>query len=183
MGDSLSEHRPPSGSFPEMPQSTPEMILDTSNSETDEARSAIRLNVPQRYLVVPSVCALTGLSIGLMRGSREEGLRFLAENAHRAPTTVKGWYLYKKTKNYRMLWGGMKSGGKQALRLGVIGMTWAGLEDGMERVGAGEVKEVGAGLGTSILFSALCECAVLYDNVVRRKFNDATGCMQTDCLW
>ena len=151
-----------------MQEQTETSEMDTEPDE--EARSAFRLTIPQRYLVLPSVCAATGLSLGLMQGSRAEGLRFLAENAHRAPTTVKGWYLYKKTKNYRMMWGGLKAGGRDALKLGSVGLTWAALEDGLERVGqqkfqgseyVSEFREVGAGLGTALLFSSVCKCNVI----------------------
>ncbi|EJD01410.1 uncharacterized protein FOMMEDRAFT_48857, partial [Fomitiporia mediterranea MF3/22] len=89
---------------------------------------AIRLYVPQRYMVLTSVCGLTGLSLGLLRGGRQEGMRFLAENAHRAPTTMRGWYLYKKTKNYRMMWGGLREGGREAVKLGVVGLAFAAAE-------------------------------------------------------
>jgi len=116
-------------------------------------RESIRLAVPPRYLVLPGATALTGLSIGLIRGARAASWRFLAENAHRAPTTVQGWYFYKKTKNYRMMWGGLKEGGADAVRLGMVGLGWAVLEDGMERAGLSAVKDVGAGLGTAGMFA------------------------------
>ncbi|KAI5123433.1 hypothetical protein M0805_006138 [Coniferiporia weirii] len=118
------------------------------------ALPALRIDVPNTYLVLPAACAITGLSLGLMRGARAEGWRFLAENAHRAPTTVGGWYLYKKTKNYWMMWGGLKAGGWDALRLGSVGLAWAGLQDGMQRVGLGRFRETGAGVGTTLLFVA-----------------------------
>ncbi|KAH8118374.1 hypothetical protein DFH11DRAFT_1502715 [Phellopilus nigrolimitatus] len=124
---------------------------------TEGGREAIRVYVPRRYLVLGATGGATGLSLGLMRGAREAGWRFLAENAHRAPTTVAGWYLYKKTKNYRMMWGGLRAGGRDAVRLGAAGAAWAALEDGMERAGAGAAREAGAGLGTAGLVCALCE--------------------------
>ena len=66
-------------------------------------------------LVLPVVCASAGMALGVYRGGRMASLRFLAENAHRAPKTVKGWYFYNKTKNYRMLYGGLKAGAKDAV--------------------------------------------------------------------
>ena len=64
--------------------------------------------------------------------------------------------MYKKTKNYRMIFGGLKAGGWEGMKLGGVGLCWAGLEDGMERAGLGSVREVGAGVGTAGLFAGLC---------------------------
>lgn len=47
----------------------------------------------------------------------------MAENAHRRPETVQGWYFYNKTKNYKVLLSGIKSGISTGLRLG----GWTGL--------------------------------------------------------
>lgn len=66
-------------------------------------------------VVLPVVCASVGLGLGFYRGGRMASLRFLAENAHRAPKTVKGWYFYNKTKNYRMMYGGLREGVKDAV--------------------------------------------------------------------
>jgi len=127
-----------------------------------EHGEAIRVYVPQRYLVVPGTAGLVGLSLGLMRGGRHASLQYLAENAHRQPRTVEGWYFYKKTKNYRVMWGALKEGGRESARLGAIGFVWAGLEDGLERLAARtkvetleKAKEVGAGVGTGLVFGAV----------------------------
>ena len=66
-------------------------------------------------LVLPVVCASVGMALGFYRGGRMASLQFLAENAHRAPKTIKGWYLYNKTKNYRIMYGGLKGGAKDAV--------------------------------------------------------------------
>ena len=131
--------------------------MDEVKAPEDKQANAIRLTIPPRYFWLTCGAALTGLSIGLIRGARHASLQFLAENAHRPPTTVQGWYFYKKTKNYRMIWAGLKEGGGDAVRVGVVVLGWAMWEDGMERVGAGDVKEVGAGLGTAGVFSVLCK--------------------------
>jgi hypothetical protein len=83
-------------------------------------------------------------------------LKFLAENAHRTPRTVRGWYLYHKTKNYRIMLGAAKGGAREALKLGGLMLGWVAIEEGMERVGCGDVKEIGAGLGTAAAFSFIC---------------------------
>ncbi|OBZ70097.1 hypothetical protein A0H81_09899 [Grifola frondosa] len=105
--------------------------------------------------MLPGAAIIVGATIGLFRGSRSASLRFLAENVHRPPTTVRGWYLYNKTKNYRMLLGGLKEGVADASKLGVTATGWVGIEEGCERLGVGDVKEVAAGLGTGGLFAAV----------------------------
>lgn len=63
----------------------------------------------------------TGSFLGLTHGSKTAGLRFRAENAHRLPTTQKGWYLYHKSKNYHIMLGGIADG----LKLGPKLSLWA----------------------------------------------------------
>lgn len=130
---------------------------ESAQQPEDTSASEFRFDIPPRYLILASGCGVLGMSLGLIRGSRAEGMRFLAENAHRPPTTLRGWYLYKKTKNYRMLWGGLREGGRKALQLGAIGATFAACEEGMGRIGFGEARETGAGVGTAVLFCAFCK--------------------------
>ena len=101
--------------------------------------------------------ATTGVTIGLFRGTRRASLQFLAENAHRAPTTLQGWYFYNKTKNYRMILGGLRQGGVDGIRMGLTGLGWVAFEQGMRRGGLDDVREIGAAIGTAATFSALCE--------------------------
>ncbi|KAI0466690.1 hypothetical protein F4859DRAFT_518942 [Xylaria cf. heliscus] len=61
-----------------------------------------------------------GMTLGLAHGSKMAGLRFRAEHAHRLPTTTTGWYLYHKSKNYHVAFGGLKEGFKVGARLGVL---------------------------------------------------------------
>ncbi|KAF7968880.1 hypothetical protein HWV62_18268 [Athelia sp. TMB] len=125
----------------------------------------IRININPRYYQVPGAAILVGSAIGIARGSRRAGLRFQAENAHRPPKTLQGWYYYKKTKNYRMMLGGLLQGGKTALQLGSTAIAWVGAEEGFNRCGLEDFREVGAGLVTSGVFSALYR---LPWNVTRR---------------
>jgi len=119
--------------------------------------AAIRVNIPQRVLLVPGTAFVVGSAIGLVRGGRTASLQFLAENAHRPPKTVQGWYFYKKTKNYRVMLGGLKGGVIEGSRLGAIALCYVGLESGVERYGWGSVKEIVAGVGTGCVFSMVCE--------------------------
>ncbi|KAG9126830.1 hypothetical protein FRC07_001782 [Ceratobasidium sp. 392] len=97
-----------------------------------------------------------GVVLGIARGARQASLRFLAENAHRRPTTVQGWYFYKKTKNYRVMWGALKGGGAVGAKLGAFGALWVGLEYGAMTIGdrsgvewIGQAREVIAGVGSA----------------------------------
>lgn len=58
-----------------------------------------------------------GFLSGVMSGARHTALVYLAENAHRRPETVQGWYFYNKTKYYRMMMGGVKQGSRTGLKL------------------------------------------------------------------
>ncbi|GAB1524961.1 hypothetical protein RhiTH_008117 [Rhizoctonia solani] len=130
------------------------------NAETGK----IRINVPARYYLVPGVCFTTGLILGLTRGARQASLRFLAENAHRRPTTVQGWYFYKKTKNYRVMWGALKGGGAVGLKMAGFGALWVGLEQGSvvlgDKIGGrtgewiAQGREMAAGVGSAGLVLA-----------------------------
>jgi hypothetical protein len=136
------------------------IIDDNDNDSTlSNKPAAIRLTIPPRLLLVPGTAVFTGLLIGFVRGSRAAGLRFLAENAHRAPRTVQGWYFYQKTKNYRVLLAGLRSGGLEALRLGAVAGTWVAAEEALGRVGSGmeDGKDIGAGMLTGLVFSGVCE--------------------------
>jgi len=125
-----------------------------------EENEAIHINIPPRLYQVPGAALAVGTVIGAVRGSRKEGLRFLAENAHRAPTTLRGWYFYNKTKNYRKILGGLREGGRQGLKLSATAMGWVTIEEGIRRLGHGleEAAEVGAGVGTGVMFGLVCAC-------------------------
>jgi hypothetical protein len=119
--------------------------------------NAIQLTIPPRLYLLPGAAIIVGTIIGLRRGSRRASMQFLAENVHRPPTTLQGWYFYKKTKNYKMMLSGLQQAGVDAGKLTLTVLGWVGIEEGMERVGWGEFAEIGAGLGTAGLFSAICE--------------------------
>lgn len=78
-----------------------------------------RFSLPfgMRLPLVTSLSFLVGMGLGLSHGSQVAGLRFRAENAHRLPTTPTGWYLYHKSKNYHMAFGGVKEGMKMGAKV------------------------------------------------------------------
>ena len=128
------------------------MASDGIENDAQNAKP-IRLNIATRFYLVPCAAFTVGSVIGLVRGGRTASLRFLAENVHRAPTTVQGWYFYNKTKNYKVILGGLKGAGLEGGRLGVVGLGWVGMEWVVERMGWGEMKEISAAIGTGGLYS------------------------------
>jgi hypothetical protein len=130
---------------------------DNQDDIENPSRNSIHLTIPPRFYLVPGAAVIVGSAIGLMRGSQAASLRFLAENVHRPPTTVQGWYFYNKTKNYKVLLGGLKGAGAEASRLAIVALGWVSIEEGLERFGWGQAKEVGAAVGTAGMFSAVCE--------------------------
>lgn len=136
----------------------------------------IRININPRYYQVPGAAILVGTAIGLARGSRRAGLQFQAENAHRPPKTLQGWYYYKKTKNYKVMLGGLLQGGKTALQLGSTAAAWVGVEEGFNQCNLGDFREVGAGLVTSGVFSALCKSRNDYGTGILMNRGRQTAC-------
>lgn len=126
-----------------------------SDDNDGTSSQVVRFNVPNRYYLIPGAAIIVGTMIGLVRGSRTASLRFLAENVHRPPETVQGWYFYQKTKNYRVLMGGLKAAGADALRLGTTAVGWVGIEEGCKKMGWEDFQEIAAGAGTAGVFSAV----------------------------
>ncbi|KTW26773.1 hypothetical protein T552_02774 [Pneumocystis carinii B80] len=89
-----------------------------------------RLNLPiiSRLILYTSVTSLISLTLGSIVGGKKSGLRFLAENAHRLPKTIQGWYFYHKTKNYYIMLGGIKTGLKYAFRASFWVNSYLGIE-------------------------------------------------------
>lgn len=135
--------------------------------ERNPENGKLHVNIPRRYYLVPCACFTTGFVLGITRGARAASLRFLAENAHRRPTTVQGWYFYKKTKNYRVMWGALKGGAGVGAKMAGFGALWVGLEQGAleigERLGGTggawvkEGREMTAGVGSAGLVLTGCE--------------------------
>jgi hypothetical protein len=123
-----------------------------TDHDQDAPASPIKLYIPPRFLYIPGAAVTLGIALGLTRGGRRAARQFLAENAHAPPTTVKGWYMYNRTKNYKVMLGGLKGAGKESLRLGAVAVGWVALEELLKN---SPFSMVGAGVGTSAIFAAL----------------------------
>ncbi|WFD46625.1 hypothetical protein GLX27_001262 [Malassezia furfur] len=76
----------------------------------------LTVHLPLSTLLVSCAFGI-GFASGVLGGARRTALVYLAENAHRLPRTVQGWYFYNKTKYYRMILGGVQQGGQTGLQL------------------------------------------------------------------
>ncbi|KAH6651667.1 hypothetical protein BKA67DRAFT_660458 [Truncatella angustata] len=93
-----------------------------SREEYDRQWMESRLSLPPMVRIPGAAVAAfsMGFTLGLAHGSQMAGLRFRAEHAHKLPTTTTGWYLYHKSKNYHLMFGGLKEGFSNGARLSVI---------------------------------------------------------------
>lgn len=118
-----------------------------------------RLAIPYivRLPLAAFASGICGFALGLSDASTMAALRFRAENAHRLPTTTRGWYFYHKTKNYYVLHAGLKEGVKKG---GMMSLWVAGfmtVEDVIDCARGGQrdfLSTVVAGLTTAGCWSA-----------------------------
>ncbi|ORX45466.1 hypothetical protein DM01DRAFT_239652, partial [Hesseltinella vesiculosa] len=127
------------------------------SSTPKEELTRAGLTVKPRLVAMTGMGSLWGFGIGAFLGGRQSGLQYLAENAHRLPTTVQGWYFYHKTKNYRVMLGGIKRGARYAFKTGGLCLVYGAIEAGMDDIrGEADVfNSVAAGISTATLFASL----------------------------
>lgn len=82
--------------------------------------SRLSIPAPLRLPLASGLAFIVGLGLGTTKGSKMAGLRFRAEHAHKLPTTTAGWFLYHKSKNYHVAYGGVREG----LRMGAKVSFW-----------------------------------------------------------
>ena len=106
---------------------TMEAFQDKASEHDAEALPP--LSAPTNYprLSTPAVIRIPGAVVigfgigaflGAAHGGKMAALRFRAENAHRLPTSTKGWYLYHKSKNYHAMLQGLREAGKMGSKIG-----------------------------------------------------------------
>ncbi|KAK3936223.1 FAD-linked oxidoreductase-like protein [Diplogelasinospora grovesii] len=103
-----------------------------TQSEIDELYRNSRLSIPAGFRIplASGLSFLVGLGLGTAQGSKMAGLRFRAEHAHKLPTTTTGWFLYHKSKNYHVAYGGLREG----LRMGAKVCFWTTAMFGIEHM-------------------------------------------------
>ncbi|KAJ1678985.1 hypothetical protein EV182_002962 [Spiromyces aspiralis] len=133
-------------------QSPPEPHLDDTQ---DKTYCRIHLRPADRLVVVTANAAFWGFLVGAYLGGRQSAFQYLAERAHRLPTTVQGWYYYHKWKNYRVAIGAFKRGSYYAARISSVCIAYEGLEM-IADYSQSEVNALSsfiAGTGTGVLAS------------------------------
>lgn len=179
------------------PQVLPQDLLTAEVSNVTVPNERLFLSTKQRVRFATIFAAMIGGALGFSHGASNTGLRFQAENAHRLPTSEKGWYFYHKTKNYAVLQGGIKEGGRMALKLGF----WSGLffmaEAAIDRRRRSRdaASSVCAGMAVAGAFSLWSECWVPIHDQTRANnsfrslafhnscTNDQTWLVRRHCIW
>lgn len=75
----------------------------TASSSDTPAEHGAHSSPPQgsagpSLAIIPTTAFLLGFAAGAYNNASRAGLIFMAENAHRRPDTVQGWFFYNKTK-------------------------------------------------------------------------------------
>ncbi len=127
-----------------------------------ESRETAKTSLPHQIIWSSSFTgysSLAGFASGAYLGARTRSHQFLAENAHRLPKLVTGWYYYHKYKNNEMTLAGIKGGIRYATRFAAISGCFSLLEVGSEKYLSngreGLVNGVVAGLGSAGLFGLI----------------------------
>lgn len=123
----------------------------------------IGLEPMKRILLITASASFWGFMLGGVIGSRQSGMQYLAENAHRLPKNMEGWYFYHKKKNYRMIWGALRKGvvysGKTGAMVGLFEVLEASLD--FYRGGADLFNSTAAGIASGGFFSAISKFLAL----------------------
>lgn len=139
------------------PSSFPTTFDDEDEHKEYHSLGRAGLDTKPRLIFMTGLGSFWGFCMGSFLGGRQSGLQYLAENAHRLPTTVQGWYFYHKTKNYRVMLGGIKRGMQYAGRTGGLCLLYGTIEAGYDRIrGEADIlNSLSAGVTTGLLFSAM----------------------------
>ncbi|KAH6633835.1 hypothetical protein B0J18DRAFT_119 [Chaetomium sp. MPI-SDFR-AT-0129] len=111
-----------------------------------------RLSLPWvlRLPLATTLSFFAGFTLGASFGGKMTGLRFRAEHAHKMPSSSTGWYLYHKSKNYQVAYGGLREG----FRMGFKVSFWTTAMFAIERM-------FDVYRGTSDMFNTLTSCVTV----------------------
>ncbi|KAF8953305.1 hypothetical protein BGZ46_003238, partial [Entomortierella lignicola] len=117
--------------------------------------SRIGLEPVKRICLITGTASFWGFILGGVIGSRQSGMQYLAENAHRLPKNMEGWYFYHKRKNYRMAWGALQKGAVYSAKTGALVGLFEVLEASADfyRGGADLLNSMVAGIASGAVFS------------------------------
>ncbi|KAF9111258.1 hypothetical protein BGX27_005173 [Mortierella sp. AM989] len=162
---SISPELPPNASSPPLSSwpSSPHYYYNSTVVHSDFSSelsknpllTRIGLEPVKRICLITGTSAFWGFVFGGVIGSRQSGMQYLAENAHRLPKNMEGWYFYHKRKNYRMAFGALKKGAIYSAKTGVLVGLFEVLEASADfyRGGADLLNSMVAGVASGALFS------------------------------
>ncbi|KAH8552065.1 hypothetical protein BGW37DRAFT_298291 [Umbelopsis sp. PMI_123] len=132
-------------------------VASESQITTGSTITRAGIEARPRLALMSIVGGFWGFAIGSYLGGKQTAYQYLAENAHKLPTTVRGWYFYHKTKNYKVMLGGIKRGVRMAVPTAAICLAYGGMEAALDdaRKEADVFNSITAGMGTGVLFSAI----------------------------
>lgn len=143
---------------PQTPAIAPLPVLQESNQPDHWIDERLSLPPGMRIPLMTGLGFMAGTILGMSHGGQMAALRFRAENAHRVPTSQKGWYFYHKSKNYYTMLGGVKEGAKMGPRVAFWVCAFVTLEEAVDTSRGGDrhkdfLSTVLAALTTSGAFS------------------------------
>ena len=129
--------------------------LPTADSSPDVPRPRLSTPFSQRLPLATLLSSIAGASLGVSHGAMASGLRFRAENAHRLPSSATGWYLYHKSKNYNIMFGGVVEGFKMGAKVALLVGGFFTVEEAVDRLRGTEdfLSTIVAGGGMSGVWS------------------------------
>ncbi|KAF9143471.1 hypothetical protein BGX30_000360 [Mortierella sp. GBA39] len=129
----------------------------TNDLSKNPLLNRIGLEPMKRILLITASASFWGFMLGGVIGSRQSGMQYLAENAHRLPKNMEGWYFYHKKKNYRMIWGALRKGVVYSSKTGAMVGLFEVLEASLDfyRGGADLFNSTVAGIASGGFFSAI----------------------------
>ncbi|KAG0275136.1 hypothetical protein BGZ95_009140 [Linnemannia exigua] len=133
------------------------VVNPTNDLSKNPLLNRIGLEPVKRILLITASASFWGFMLGGVIGSRQSGMQYLAENAHRLPKNMEGWYFYHKRKNYRMMWGAFQKGVVFSSKTGAMVGLFEVLEASMDfyRGGADLFNSMMAGVASGAFFAAI----------------------------
>jgi hypothetical protein len=135
----------------------------------------LSMSPPARITIGSAVSAVVGFSLGATQGGQTAQLRFRAEHAHKMPDSTAGWYLYHKSKNYHVMFGGLREGLRMASKTGAWTLMALSLESTVDRCrGTSDLfSTIIASLSVAGAFSLWSKCKTILN---LRSRNQGLGC-------
>ncbi|KAI8355770.1 hypothetical protein B0O80DRAFT_497306 [Mortierella sp. GBAus27b] len=130
---------------------------DLTSLSKNPRLNRIGLEPVKRMVLITASASFWGFVLGGMIGARQSGMQYLAENAHRLPKNMEGWYFYHKRKNYRMMFGALRRGAIYSAKTGALVGLFEVLEASADfyRGGADMFNSMMAGVASGGLFSVV----------------------------